>query len=100
MSFPTNSHSGSSRSLEIRIHILLQQELMLQSLARGVSFARIESEDVFEKIQSFGDSLLVLLRSIVGTVVGVEVRVGGEDDVFEVVAGVVESGDVGDEGSI
>jgi len=42
----------------------------------------------------------VFLRSIVGTVVGVEVGVGGEDDVFEVVARVVESRDVGDEGSV
>lgn len=100
MSLRTNSHPRSSRSIEVRIYALLRQELVLQSLTGGVSFAGIESEDVFEEIQGFGDSLLVFLKSVVGTVVGVEVGVGGEDDGFEVVTGVVESGDVGDEGSI
>jgi len=48
--FSTNSHPRSSRSIEVRINILLQQELVLQSLTGGVSFARIQSEDVLEEI--------------------------------------------------
>lgn len=71
MSLSTDRHPRSPWSIRIGIDPLLKQKLVLERLARGEAFARVEGEDILEEVQSERNPFLVLLAGVVGTMVGV-----------------------------
>jgi hypothetical protein len=100
MPLSTTRISRSSWTVRVHVDTLQSEELVLERLPSRVPLARVEREHMLEQIERFRHTLSMLLGRVVWTVVRVQVGVGGKDDGLERVAGVVEGGDVGEEGSV